>query len=57
MAESIQWFLGGNRGSRVDFHGADALGRYSAANTPLEARPDTLESSCSLVSHKCYEML
>ena len=50
-------FWGGNRGLRVDFHRADGLGGFSAANTPLEAYLDALESSDPLLSHKCYEML
>ena len=50
-------FWTGNLDLEAVFHGADASGRSSAAIGTLEASPDALESSGSLFSHKCYEML
>ena len=47
----------GNLDLEAVFHGADASGRSSAAIGTLEASPDALESSGSLFSHQCYEML
>ena len=35
----------------------DGFGRFSAANTPLEASPDAFESSDPLLFHKYHEML